>query len=245
MRSPYPAVLLAVILMMAPLVVANGLIFRVLAHQYLSASHPRASGLITHSEVVSEGEETYTFEVRYTYVVKGLTYESDRYRYAAWSGGEDRARDFARRFPVGARVPVFHDPESPWEAVLVTGIDGMYLFLLMFVTPFNAAMFMGVRHLLLDKEGLSGMFKRPDSVYDLPEEDLSPLAMGIGTVGIASCVALVVMFMAMSLTSSLIPLVLIWGAVLATGVYFARKQHAELAKARMRQCRTRTRSRSP
>lgn len=245
MRSPYPAVLLAVILMMGPLVVANGLIFRVMAHQYLSASHPRASGLITHSEVVSGEEDSYGFEVRYTYAVKGLTYESDRYRYAAWSGGEDRARDFARRFPVGARVPVFYDPESPWEAVLVTGIDGMYLFLLMFVTPFNAAMFMGVRHLLLDKEGLSGMFKRQDSVYDLPDEDLSPLAMGIGVVGIASCVATFVMFMAMTLTSSLIPLVLIWGAVLATGVYFARKQHAELAKARMRQCRPRTRSRSP
>ncbi len=213
MRSPPPLALLMVALVGLPLLAANGALFHVMAHQYRSASHPSTSGLITRSEVVRVGKNSHGFEVRYTYEVQGVAYESTRYRYAAWgSSNKGRVEDFARRFPVGAQVPVFYDPESPGEAVLITGVDGMYLFLLMFLNVFNMGMLMWVRQLLRGKD-----------------DELSPLAMGIAAVGGASFVMSFVLAALTWFDTSLVSPVLSWVAVLATGVYFARKQHAKLA----------------
>ncbi|WP_434391345.1 DUF3592 domain-containing protein [Melittangium boletus] len=213
MRYPPPRMLLMVALVGLPLLAANGALFHVMAQQYRSASHPRASGLITRSEVVRAGKNSHGFAVRYTYEVQGVAYESTRYRYAAWSSSNKRrVEDFARRFPVGARVPVFYDPESPGEAVLITGVDGMYLFLLLFLNVFNMGMLMWVRRLLRGED-----------------DELSPLAMGIAAMGGASLVLSFVLAAVTWVDTSLVSPVLAWGGVLATGVYFARKQRAKLA----------------
>ncbi|HYO69332.1 MAG TPA: hypothetical protein VEU33_24960 [Archangium sp.] len=108
--------------------------------------------------------------MRYAYEVDGRTYEGTRYRYGAWhSSRRGAAEALARRFPVGATVPVFHDAETPEDAVLVAGVQGQELFLLLFMNPFNLAMLAGwygaVRVLRDEEEELLGAFVRDGRVH--------------------------------------------------------------------------------
>ncbi|OJT19457.1 hypothetical protein BO221_34280 [Archangium sp. Cb G35] len=231
MSASYRVMLLLILpLVMAPVLVLDGWILHTLARQSLSAFHPSASGTITHSEVVRD-EDSYGFEARYAYEVGGRAYEGSRYRHGAWSSSNrGRVEDLARRFPVGASVPVFYDPESPGDGVLITGVDGMYLFLLMFMTPFNMVMLMGVRHVLRGgEEGRLGVFKRAGRVHVRLTDEMSPLAVGTIAVGCASFVSMFVLAIVMSVYPSLMVAVLAWVAVIATGVIFAKRQHSKLA----------------
>ncbi|WNG62157.1 DUF3592 domain-containing protein [Archangium gephyra] len=231
MSASYRVMLLLILpIVMAPVLVLDGWILHMLARQSLSASHPSASGTITRSQVVSS-DDTYGFEARYAYSVGGQAYEGSRSSHGEWSSSNrGRVEDLARRFPVGASVPVFYDPESPGDAVLITGVDGMYLFLLLFMTPFNMVMLMGVRHVLRSgEEGRLGVFKRAGRVHVRLTDEMSPLAVATIAVGGASFVSIFVLGIVMSLYPSLVAAVLTWVAVIATGVICARRQHAKLA----------------
>lgn len=63
---------------------------------------------------------TWRAVVRYEYRVGGQRFEGDRIDFRT-GGGEREARDDAAAFPVGAIVPVHHDPADPSLAVLRTG----------------------------------------------------------------------------------------------------------------------------
>jgi len=55
--------------------------------------------------------------VRYTYQVAGQTYEAGQISHGAQTGGLI-AGNLLARYPVGAQVTVFYDPNAPAEAVL-------------------------------------------------------------------------------------------------------------------------------
>jgi hypothetical protein len=64
--------------------------------------------------------------VKYTFVVGGRTYESQRIRFGyAGSGSQVAARKLYKKLTLeqGNRVPVYYDPSNPQESVLDNGVD--------------------------------------------------------------------------------------------------------------------------
>src|SRR5215471_2587758 len=112
--------------------------------QVVALRFPSTEGVILSSEVTHHDDSdgtTYGVAIRYSYSVGSRGYEGDRYRYdkstssdCAWA-----QRAVAER-PPGTKVRVYYNPLNPAEALLVPGILGSDLFLLAFMTPFNAAM---------------------------------------------------------------------------------------------------------
>lgn len=81
------------------------------------AEHPDSDG------------STYSVEVVYTYSLDGRAYRSDRFGFlkVSSSGYDGKARTVAR-YPPGARVPCWVDPEHPDRAVLKRGLSWEWLF---------------------------------------------------------------------------------------------------------------------
>jgi hypothetical protein len=67
-------------------------------------------------------QSTVYFNLRYRYTVDGKEYLGDRIQAGTFGliSGANK-RDFEQRFPLGAQVPVYVDPEDPRTAVLVRG----------------------------------------------------------------------------------------------------------------------------
>jgi Protein of unknown function (DUF3592) len=236
MRALNAVLLLFLLFWSALTLMFDGRILQDFAHQSLATRYPRASGTITHSRVVQHrGNKgsTYGFEVRYAYEVEGRGYEGTRYRYGSWNPSDrEVADDAARRFPVGASVSVFHHPETPADAVLLPGVQGHDVFMLLFMSPFNLVMLAGwyaVLYVLRSKEEDDGVgaFTRDGRVH-VRLEGMSARAAGLVAFGVASVVALFAVGLVTSFNPSLPTAVLTWGAVIAVGVFFARRQRAKL-----------------
>ena len=93
-----------------------------------SSSWPSAVGTVTESKIienVSYDEDhyrrtTYRADVHYTYNVIGTPYESKKLAFGATeSSSAKSAQEVIARFPVGASVPVYYNPNDPKEAVLI------------------------------------------------------------------------------------------------------------------------------
>ncbi|MCR4413558.1 MAG: DUF3592 domain-containing protein, partial [Thermoguttaceae bacterium] len=111
--------------------------------QIQALGHSKVMGSVTHSEVETVFDDegpTYRPKIRYKYLVGGKEYLGDRYRYDRWSSGGDWAHRIVAANPVGSQVEVYHAPADPSDAVLAVGVDGMDLYLAMFVLPFNVVM---------------------------------------------------------------------------------------------------------
>jgi uncharacterized protein DUF3592 len=116
------------------------------ARQLAALGYPSVEARITHSEVhVQAGQKgkTYHAELRYVYTVEGVDYTGETYRYGAMASSDGNAARIVEAHPVGMVVPVYYNPSVPGDAVLKTGIEGMDLFLAMFLTPFNLIMLAG------------------------------------------------------------------------------------------------------
>jgi hypothetical protein len=98
-------------------------------------------GVMTRSEVEevphTDGTSTYRPKLQYTFPVTGKDYVGDRYRYGRWATSAGWAQQIAASHPVGSRVEVHYAPADPADAVLMVGVEGMDLFLAMFLLPFN------------------------------------------------------------------------------------------------------------
>ena len=97
----------------------------------LSRRWPAAAGTIIVSNLQrsrdSDGESLYRPEVSYRYSANGEEFIASRTRYGdslalSWSAPAAR---IARRYPVGAVVPVRYDPGDPAESVLEPGLNGL------------------------------------------------------------------------------------------------------------------------
>lgn len=112
--------------------------------QMQAESWPTVAGEVTRSEVESSSDSdgtTYSAEISFRYEVSGQPYEADTWRFGAWgSSDSSEARDVVKRYPVGQSVEVRYNPDDPASAVLEAGVQGMDLFLLLFMTPFNMVM---------------------------------------------------------------------------------------------------------
>jgi hypothetical protein len=111
--------------------------------QLHALSYSTTTGRVTQSEIKKvEGDDgpTYRPDIKYTYSVAGREHTADRYRYGEWSAGRGRAEGVAATHPVGSEVSVYYAPADPSDAVLKVGLEGMDLFLAMFMLPFNVVM---------------------------------------------------------------------------------------------------------
>ena len=98
---------------------------RIAAKAAASLSWPNAEGSITDSAVQSHWDQnhrrnTYSAAIQYVYRIEDVEYRSSR---VAWGGRasstDDRpARELAGRYPVGAAVRVYYNPDKRSEAVL-------------------------------------------------------------------------------------------------------------------------------
>lgn len=88
-----------------------------------SQAWPAAPGTITRSDISenvsrdADGEHdstTYTPNVGYEYVVDGQTYHGTRIQFGGpWCSSRASAVQYVERYPLGAKVEVFHDPGKP------------------------------------------------------------------------------------------------------------------------------------
>lgn len=85
---------------------------------------PSTEGLVLASEVGDEGGENgWRAHVSYRYEVAGRVYENSRIAVAVEYGREglQAHRELAARFPAGAPVTVYYDPQNPADAALIKG----------------------------------------------------------------------------------------------------------------------------
>jgi len=88
-----------------------------------SRSWPSVGGRITEStldvETHAGKSDSYMPRIRYEYAVKGETYESSQLNFwGSMGGSRSVAARTTARYPAGATVAVYYNPESPSEAVL-------------------------------------------------------------------------------------------------------------------------------
>lgn len=99
------------------------------------ASWPTAHGEILGTAVEREHSTrghgprvTFAPRIRYRYEVKGRSFTSDTIAPGGTldTSSEDRAAERTRRWPVGAKVPVFYNPRNPREAYLQSDAEGAW-----------------------------------------------------------------------------------------------------------------------
>ncbi len=112
--------------------------------QMAAMRYPTTEGTVLAAEVTQhDGEDGYTYGVAmtYSYRVNGREYEGRRYRYQSGSSSDcGWAHAAVARHPAGSKTAVYYNPLHPEDAVLSPGVNGGDLFLVLFMTPFNAVM---------------------------------------------------------------------------------------------------------
>ena len=106
-----------------------------------SQSWPATSGQITeahvshHTSTDSDGDSSdhYTPNVKYTYQAIGQEYEGTKFGFGFQQsyGSSGKAQAALARFPVGAQVTVYYNPNNPAEAVLERKAGGSTLSLVL------------------------------------------------------------------------------------------------------------------
>jgi len=177
--------------------------------QQLRAEHfPTVTGVITHNEIeitpASKSGTNYTARLRFAYTVDGRAYVGDRHRYGSHTASAAHAEALASRYPVGAPVIVHYNPDDPADALLSPGVNGVDVFVLFFLLPFNLIAFGAVAAIAGNKQPV-----------DDPSAPISPLSAGI----IAFFFGWFVIVFAVALFSGFdpsLPLALgAWGALIA------------------------------
>ena len=94
---------------------------------------------------------TYIFHVRYRYTVGSETFEGARVRFGGEVRGEkSEVQEMLARYPVGAKIEVFHDPDDPTDATLQKGSNTKSIlkpFLVLVMVP------MGLGLILFNRRG--------------------------------------------------------------------------------------------
>lgn len=112
--------------------------------QAFALRYPSTEGTVLSAEVAQhDSDEGYTYGVamRYAYQVDGREYVGRRYRYQSGSSSDSGwAHAAVARHAPGSKTTVYYNPAHPGDALLAPGVNGVDLFLLAFMTPFNAVM---------------------------------------------------------------------------------------------------------
>ncbi len=93
-----------------------------------SAEWPTVSGTISSGRVQShrrDGRTEYMPQVQYSYQVGNRTFTGTRITVSdVYQRNRGSAEDILRKFPAGATVTVYYDPDDPAMAVLEQGMPG-------------------------------------------------------------------------------------------------------------------------
>jgi hypothetical protein len=112
---------------------------RTIVQQMRAERFPTTTGRILESGLSRGSKGTTGVAIRFSYEVEGRRYESARYRFDNTKSSDSAwAKAAVRANPKGAERTVYYNPADPAEAILRPGIEGSELFMLMFLTPFNA-----------------------------------------------------------------------------------------------------------
>ena len=91
----------------------------------------------------SDDDPQHAVDVRYSYQVAGRSYHSRR--YDLWDNRKGDAPAIVRSLAPGQRVPCFHDPERPGEAVIDRRLDPVRLLLLLALVPLGFGVYLARR----------------------------------------------------------------------------------------------------
>ena len=120
---------------------------RGMTEQLRTLSFQEAQGQLLQSSVEthedSDGGDMYRLQVQYRYQVGGMEYTSHTYRFGNLSSNDKFAHQRSEELASKTNVTVYYNPAIPQQAVLVRGIEGLDLFCLLFMTPFNMVMLAG------------------------------------------------------------------------------------------------------
>lgn len=94
-----------------------------------SMSWPKTPGIITNSAIhqsESDGKTMYSADIDYSFMIDGKEYSGERITLNGNATSTSSVREVKKdlqKYPVGAKVDVYYDPELPNNAVLKPGAD--------------------------------------------------------------------------------------------------------------------------
>jgi Protein of unknown function (DUF3592) len=192
--------------------------------QIRALSYATAPGVITLSEIETHPgrhNSTYSAKLRYSYQVAGAKLVGEKYRYGVWSSNDGTAQRTVAALPVGKPVTVHYSPSDPSDAVLVTGLEGMDLFIAMFMAPFNLIM-LGIWYAALvavwrrGKQPLAGGAKVWDDGFRI-QVRLAQFSAAAASIAFAGVIAFLAVF-AVGFTKGFNPplnlMLIVWSGIL-------------------------------
>lgn len=209
-------------------------------HQIQALGHATTIGTITSSEVRSEnnGEgASHRPLIKYAYTVDNKPYEGNRYRYNQAGSNDRYARDIVAAYPVGKQVEVRHSPHDPADAVLLVGLEGIDLFAMMFLLPFNLIM-LTVWLAGIDAGGSLWISPEAGGAKLINEGQylrvrLSPMRPFYSAAAAAGGLAFILIFVfafGFGVNAPLPLMLLAWGLILAAGVIAHVAAHRQMAR---------------
>jgi hypothetical protein len=91
-----------------------------------STDWPQATGTVTESYIethASDDSTSFSAVVRYLYTVDGVEHRGERVAFTRWNYNDIHDAEIVKsRYPEGAGIVVFHDPNTPQNAVLEPGL---------------------------------------------------------------------------------------------------------------------------
>jgi len=208
--------------------------------QIQALGHPTVIGTITSSEVESndDGDGTsYRPLIKYTYEVDRKQYEGDRYRYGQMGTNDNSAHRIVASYPVGKQAEVHHSPADPADAVLLAGLEGIDLFMMMFMLPFNLIMLTlwiiglgGVRNMIHPPE--AGGAKIIDEGQNIRVRLSSerPVYMAAAAAGGLAFVLIFIVAFGFGINAPIPVMIVAWGIILVGGGIGHFYAHRQLAR---------------
>ena len=206
-------------------------LFGAVISQLRTLSFESTEGKILQSSVKthknSDGD-TYSLNVSYRYQVNDTEYTSDKYRFGSMSANYRFVSKLSKRFNSHPSVTVYFNPAIPSEAVLMQGIEGVDLFTILFITPFNMVMLAGWWCVCI---WLARLYRKPEAggikYLDQDHQTIiklhykSPLAAALGALGACAFIGIFIVIILFGTHPSLVLMVLVWIIILALAAYAA------------------------
>ena len=80
----------------------------------------------------SEGNTSYTPEIKYEFQLNGVTYTGERYSFSNLKGSHKRATAIVHQFPKGSQPICYYDPLDPSQCVLTRKFDAKFYWTVLF-----------------------------------------------------------------------------------------------------------------
>jgi hypothetical protein len=200
-----------------------------LLKQYRTTQFLPAKGRILDSRVdVSSDSDGSSYKpvVHYEYVVDDIVYQSHDLRLGATTSNQATATAWTSRFPTGGTATVYYDPGNPGRAVLMTGVEGVDLFMFIFLLPFNA-----IAIICLQVAYMTSFRRRPfllprsvriidDGILTRARLDEAvPLIWGVGTAGALGFAATFILGFAFTFNPPVPVALLVLAAIAGAGTW--------------------------